>query len=209
MFDVKGFITKNWKGIIGAAVGALGLIGAAGFISNGIKPVVTDGKVMLKSWERRIYIQKLETIRDSGWTVPKGGRVYDTRCEYKGTKKVPIGVDENGNTCYKEVSEHATKYYYEVDEWRDVRSVYAQNNSDKDGNIVAPYWPNVGELGDSERVGSRSELYEIHIKVRETGELKTFKVDQSTWDIVNARDDVRVTSSVFHSNKADTVEVLD
>lgn len=208
--DVKEFIANNWKKGLAIIVGAVGLVGAGSFFVDGMKPVEIDGEIMLKSWDRHIYIQKLETVKKSGWTVPKGGRVYDTRWEYKSTERVPSGVDQNGKTCYREESRYATKYYYEIDEWKDSRVKVTNGTETTMRASEEPHWPEVKDLQEgAERVGRKTENYEITIKVHGTGEIKTFSVNQTAWNLLKPSDCVKVTYGKFTSSRADSVELLD
>lgn len=203
--NIINYVQKNWKTIAVVAAGIAGIVGLTGFVSGSVQ---IEGIIKNVSWTRRINIHQKRTVKKSGWSVPAGGRVTDTRWEYKGQKKVPSGVDKDGNTAYKEISEYATKYYYEIDEWPIVRHVVTNAYSDANGWILEPYWGQV-ELGENEKEGSRESEYEIHITERETGALKTVRVSESVFRQVKPTDYVRVKVGRLMPNKAIEVDVLD
>lgn len=209
---VKDFFKDNWKKI---AIGGLGILGIGG-LGFGLfemgKPVTSEGTVQTVSWDRVVYVQKLVTVKESGWEVPKGGRVYDTNWEFKKFIDVPSGKDQNGVTKYKQEAQYATKYYYEIDKWQNDRLVRTNAISDKSGNIVGPYWGEVGELEDGkERIGSTREAYYICIVDNKTREVMEFRVDDRVWNNIGRGDYVRVNHSRFRDGScyvAKSVEVL-
>lgn len=194
---VKDFFKDNWKKI---AIGGLGLFEMG-------KPVTSEGTVQTVSWDRVIYVQKLVTVKESGWKVPKGGRVYDTNWEFKKFIDVPSGKYQNDVTKYKQEAQYATKYYYEIDKWQNDRTVWTNAISDKIGNIVGPYWGEVGELSDDERIGRQEEAFYICIVDRETKAIKEFEVSDYEWRNVARGDYVRVSHSK-RSRVGKSVEVL-
>lgn len=207
MNAITNFLKENWKSILAGVLG-FGAITAIGVgIYEADKPVTSEGIVQTVSWERTIYIQKRETVKKSGWNVPKGGRVYDTSWEFKEFINVPSGKDQNGNTTYKQEAKYATKYYYEVDEWNNDREITTNAISDKRGDIVGPYWGEIGELSDDERIGRQEEAFYICIVDRETKAIKEFEVSDYEWRNVARGDYVRVSHSK-HSRVGKSVEVL-
>lgn len=94
------------------------------------------------NWERVIEIQEYKTVKESDWSVPNGGRLYDTRSEIhhydqvvdhyetveeqkseqyiSGYESVVTGTRDLGNGYFEEITEnrpvYSTRYWTETHE---------------------------------------------------------------------------------------------
>lgn len=205
--------------------GAVGVLALIGLLIWFFMPKSVDMVVSGVSWERHIQIHQFQTVSESDWSVPNGGRVYDQRREihhydhildhyedyyetvteqvidhYKTVKsKRDLGngkfeITEEKEPVYKTVSRkekrqrpvyvdvpvYSTKYYYELERWRNNRSVDTSGSDKKPyfGEVTLakgqpPY--NVGE----EKESGRSSTYKVTGVVDD--EEKTFVVDDESW----------------------------
>lgn len=67
------------------------------------------------SWDRTITIEEMRTEKDSGWSVPSGGRVYDESWEFKEYKQVLDHYETVEVTKSREVISHYETDYSYVD----------------------------------------------------------------------------------------------
>lgn len=188
--------------VVGTAIAGIAYLSK--LFLDGCKPKTTVGTVKVMSWTTISRIDKKTRSKKDGWTVPAGASVYDTRWEFKGMSKVPSGVDQDGNTTYKEVPKYATKYYYEVDEWAYDRSHKAHMDIHEGENFIAPYYPEV-ELQENEKITNRSLNCSITIVSDETGELKTITVGRGVFDALTPGSRVAVTKGPFTATKVELV----
>lgn len=103
-------------GIIGAVFASLCLIA---FLFYPLKQEISITGV---SWERTVTVEEERTIKESGWDVPSGGRVYDEKEEFR--KFVQV-IDH-----YETVEETKT---------REVFSHYETVNETKSRQVVSHY----------------------------------------------------------------------
>lgn len=75
---VRNVFTNRKKEILGS-MAALAAIGLGAFLFWPIQEVQTATDF---SWDRSIVIEEEKTVKESGWSVPFGGRVYDERSEF-------------------------------------------------------------------------------------------------------------------------------
>jgi hypothetical protein len=82
-------------------------------------------RVVAIKWDTAIARLQYQTISESDWYVPTGGRVTDSYSKQRGTRSVPDGeekyTDSNGNTKYRtkyrRVPVYDTHYEYDIDKW--------------------------------------------------------------------------------------------
>lgn len=91
-----------------AVVAAVGMFFA-------LRPKTVDMKVASFGWERSIAIEQLQTVEESGWSLPAEGRLITTNQEISGYNKV---FDHNETVEYTEpvrVLDHYDEYTTTVD----------------------------------------------------------------------------------------------
>lgn len=59
------------------------------------------------SWERNIYLEEYKTVKESDWSVPTGGRIYDSKREIRSYKQVL----DHYETKTRQVSERVLDHY--------------------------------------------------------------------------------------------------
>lgn len=77
----------------------------------GFYPIKKTVTVTGFSWERSIIIQEERTVAEDDWSVPPGGRVYDTREEIRGYESVLDHYETRYETKTREVYDHDEVYY--------------------------------------------------------------------------------------------------
>ena len=140
------------------------------------------GVVKSLSWSRSISIERKVTEIHEGWSIPADGRKLSSQEKQRSTREVVIGIKKEtcivrgkprdlGNgyyddgikevACDKEITRTepvmGTWYKYEVDIWRQYRSVQTS------GNDTNTYWGQV-QLEHRERRGGTSESYVLYIQ---------------------------------------------
>lgn len=206
--NIKEIATsKSGMFAIGAVIIAIGS-GIWKFIKEGNEPIETVYDVQSKSWSTSVQIYKKKTVQRSGWTAPNGAKIINTQWEFKEMKKVPVGIDADGNTTYKEVPEHATKYYYEVEEYVYDRTVDASGSEKYFGDtMTCPHYPDV-TLADDEKIDSRSAYYSASFRNVETGELKNFHVKIDVWNNLVPGNRVIITTTKWAPNTIKTIRTV-
>lgn len=124
-----------------------------------------NATVVSRSWSRSIDIQRYQTVQESDWEVPAGGR--ETR-EYSAlhhydhiyTGSTCTGKPEVCTSNYIDVPVYRTKYDYDIDRWITVRT------PELHGVGTEATWPDVSDLKDgtalgSERAGTRYSKYTV------------------------------------------------
>lgn len=107
-FNLKRF---SWKSILGVTAGIFLVIGLICWIL----PKEVEFEVNEISWNRSVNIEQRVTVKESGWTVPSGGRIYDTRTEIKEYQNKL----DHYETYYETVSEKVIDHYKTVTKKRD------------------------------------------------------------------------------------------
>lgn len=64
-------------------------------------------------WERNISLEEYKTVKESGWSVPAGGQVYETKTEIQSYTSVLDHYETVTETKSRQVIDHYdTEYYY-------------------------------------------------------------------------------------------------
>ena len=84
------------------------IVGALIFLFAPIKEVAT---VTDFSWSRSVAIEEFQTVRESGWSVPSGGRTYDTREEIRNYTQVLDHYETVTKEKSRQVLDHYETYY--------------------------------------------------------------------------------------------------
>lgn len=101
---------KQFSPIKAAVIAAI--LGIIVFLFYPIKETLTITEF---SWDRTITIEEMRTEKDSGWSVPSGGRVYDEKWEFKEYKQVLDHYETVEVTKSREVISHYETDYSYVD----------------------------------------------------------------------------------------------
>ena len=199
--------SKSGLFAIGAVVAALGA-GAWKWIKEGNTPIDTEYETQSKSRTTSMQIYKKTLVKKSDWNAPNGAKILDTRWEFKEMKKVPSGVDADGDTTYKEVPEYATKYYYEIEEYVYDRTVSASGSENYFGDtMTSPHYPAV-ELSDDERIHNKSASYNAVFRNTETGEIKSFSIGANVWNTISAGSRVIITTTKWAPNSIKSIRTI-
>lgn len=76
-------------------------------------PIEKEVTVNGFSWDRQITVEEERTVKESGWSVPNGGRVYDERLEISGYVSVIDHYEDVSEVKTKQVIDHyETTYTY-------------------------------------------------------------------------------------------------
>ena len=193
---------------LGGVLAAIG-VGIVKIIKEGNEPIETIYEVQSRTWTRTTDISKRKLVKESDWKAPTGAKILDTRWEFKEMKKVPSGIDANGNTTYKEVAEYATKYYYEIYKWVFDRRRTASDSERFFGDTMAiPRYPDPDTLGEDEKVSGHSAHYTAVLRNTETGELKTFPLEFDIWNSIGAGSRVIVTTTKWAPNSVKKLQTI-
>jgi hypothetical protein len=133
----------------------------------------TDAQVEVTrvSWSRAIEIQQYQTVQESAWSIPQGGREtrhYEAFHHYNhivtGSRQVCSGTGKT-QTCstqltYTDYPVYQTRYDYDIDRWITVRT------PERHGIGHNAEWPDVSDLKEgtalgSERAGTRISRYTV------------------------------------------------
>lgn len=201
------FTSKSGLFAIGAVIAALGA-GVVKLIKEGNEPIDTIYEVQSRRWSTSMQIYKKTLVKKSDWNAPNGAKILDTRWEFKEMKKVPSGVDANGDTTYKEVPEYATKYYYEIEEYVYNRTVSASGAEDYFGDtMTSPHYPEV-ELSDNEKIYNKSAHYDAVFRNSETGEIKSFDLGGDIWRTIAPGNKVIITTTKWAPNSIKSIKTI-
>lgn len=163
-----------------------------GFIKHMSEPIEETGVVCALDWERTVSIGRKKLVKDSAWEAPKNAKIYDTQYMFKKMIKVPSGVDAHGVTQYREEPQYATKYYYEIEKWVTDRTLRSH------GSNCEPFDPEF-TLSDGEKVLRTNKNYSITVRLN-TGEIKTFKIDECLWEALHQGQKVTITTNRLNPN---------
>ena len=187
------------------------------------RPKIREAEITRMGWERSIDVEQLVTVRESGWTLPRDGRLqytqeeiqtyntvldhYETVTKYRevpdGGHEEVVGYKDLGNGNFEEITTwvtdyrtetyqeqepvyiqvpvYGTKYYYDVDRWKVVRTL------DSSGMDKSPYWAD-GTRGPDERLGAEHERYYIYVNYKDRE--YSCPVPFAVWDALNIGDAV-------------------
>lgn len=158
--------------------------------------VTVDGH----QWKRTIAVERFDNVTESAWcdSLPRGAKKLSSSKEKRSTKKVKDGEEckrrrkDNKDGTFKEVKECKPKFReepvydqkcrYSVDKWKTVRTEVAEGAS----SAPAPEWPSVklakeGTCKGCERIGTKTESYELRFVDAAEGETHECEVEQSQW----------------------------
>ena len=176
-----------------------------------VLPKDVDLNVTSLKWEREIRIEEYKTVRESGWSVPTGGRVvytnreirdykpiyrrqavYDSENEFKGYENVIVG--------YTPI--YDTKYYYDIERW--VYSRTATSSGERktpysfelvpsnDRDKSTPYWPET-HLKSNERETLRTENYYVlgyNVNDKKQ-EIKQYDISYDLWNQITPQNTIK------------------
>lgn len=201
------FTSKSGLFAIGAVVAA-GCAGIWKWIKEGNEPIDTIYEVQSRRWSTSMQIYKKTLVKKSDWNAPNGAKILDTRWEFKEMKKVPSGVDANGDTTYKEVPEYATKYYYEIEEYVYNRTASASGTESYFGDtMTSPHYPEV-ELSSDETIHNKSAHYDAVFRNAETGEIKSFSLGSDVWRTIAPGNKVIITTTKWAPNSIKSIRTI-
>lgn len=78
-------------------------------------PIESHVKITGFSWERCIIIEEERTVDEHDWSVPAGGRVYDTSWEIRCYEQVLDHYETRYRTVSEQVIDHYDTYYNYID----------------------------------------------------------------------------------------------
>ena len=153
------------------------------------------------SWEYTMNIEEYKTVKDSGWDVPDGGRVYNSYKKKRDTKTVVVGYDSDGKPITEEQDVYDIWYEYEIEKWK------FKTNIITCGTDRNPYFreynfykanPNTNTVGD-EREGSRKQKYFIH-GIDDKNLPITMEIDGQRWHELEIGGKIEVSHLRFGDN---------
>lgn len=152
------------------------------------------------SWTYEMSIEEYKTVKDSGWYVPDGGRVYNSYRKEKETKTV-TEYDSNGKAVTKEVKVYDIYYEYEIEKWRFKTNIITV------GNDRNPYFkeynfhranPDTISIGD-ERCGNTYQHHYVH-GTDNDGNSKQYEIDETRWHELEIGGKIKISHFRFGDN---------
>lgn len=187
----------NVKAIAAAVTAILAVSGIAA-VSIPVSEKIT---VKRFSWTYTMDILEYKTKHSSGWSVPKGARVTETRTRELRKEKTLIGVDDKGNNKYIETPIYAPYYEYDYEDW------VFKTNIISCANDKVPYYKDynlqikeegVTSVGD-EKIGDLHEKYYIH-GFNSKNEPVTYEVNRDQWDRIEMGGTIIIKHHRFNDN---------
>lgn len=135
------------------------------------------------SWDYSIHLEEKCTVSDSGWSLPKGAKLTDTRSEIYTYNSVldhyeiserKISNEVYREPIYRQEPVYRIKYYYDMDKWVDGRVIETKGEGKK------PYW-GYFTLESNEREKTRVSKYFITVTDVDTDKKLTYSVSQDEW----------------------------
>lgn len=157
--------------IVAMALSLFAIVGFAAFYPAKVQVI----KVVAVAWERNISVEYLQTYIEEDWSVPCGGRVISSWISLKSYTTSHTATNSKGHsrTTHTTHWRPATKYKYEIDRWRHIRTEKAR------GEDFNPSWPTV-TLGNRERKARSSQTYIVNfVGEDKISYEKTF--DEAAW----------------------------
>lgn len=199
------------SGIKFAAGAVIAFVGCGIYkmIKKGNEPITATYDCISVAWRHEIEILRKETVIKHGWEVPKNAVVIDTRWAYKDTKKVPDGVDDNGEIEYSEESEYATWYTYRTEDYvRDnIKSASGSCNFMGD-TMTCPYDPEVHLDSEDMKIGKKTRSYTGTFRDVDTGAIKTFELTREVWDNIRPGVKVQITTTKWNPNTVKSINII-
>lgn len=133
----------------------------------------TNAQVVQLRWSRAIDIQRYQTVQESDWSVPDGGRETRSYLAYHHSVTYisgyissemcsgkPVVCTTVRTPIYSSYPVYQTKYDYDIDRWITVRT------PERHGVGTAAVWPDVSDLKEgtalgSERAATRYSKYTV------------------------------------------------
>ena len=157
-------------------------------------------EVVGHTWEREVAIERYGPVQRSAWCdgLPGDARVIDSFPAQRGSRQVPDGEDcamrrqDQGDGTYRETVECRPRYRaepvmdrrctYVVDRWTVVRTATASGS----GFDPRPRWPQPvlarqGQCDGCERLGARTESYQVTLRELESGRTHRCRVSEPRW----------------------------
>lgn len=159
------------------------------------------------NWELKIALLQYQTIQESGWHVPVGGRITDSKWEIRtyeryisGYETVTVrgssyncGTSKKPKTCrhpdttktepkYSTRPVYDTKYYYDIDRWVNIQPLITSGN---DKELVE--WPNTTgythnapDVIGNIRLGQRISHFWL-VGTGDNGKKYSLDMDETKW----------------------------
>ena len=196
------------KFIVGVSAALVGA-GIYKLIKKGNEPIEATYKCISVSWRHETEILRKETITEYGWEVPKNAVVLDSRQAYKDMKKVPDGVDDNGEIKYNEEPEYATWYSYRTEKYvcDHVKSASGSCNFFGD-TMTCPHDPEIHLDDDDVKIGKTTRSYLGTFRNVDTGQMKTFNLTREVWDTIRPDVKVRITTTKWNPNTIKSINII-
>lgn len=171
----------------------------------------TNATVLHKTWQRAINVERWQTVRESDWYVPGGGRMISAYPAIHHWERYQSGVKQDCSwsgtgkdrryrcdtkAVYSSRPVWETRYDYEIERWVVVA------RPERDGVDTDPVWPDVSDLRapnpppiGAERAGQRISRYTVQL----VGDSHTYAIDMSEerWTIFSPGQRCRLTLNIF------------
>ena len=153
------------------------------------------------SWTYEMSVEEYKTVKDSGWDVPNGGRIYNQYKKKHGTKTVFDGYDSDGKPKTKEEDVYDTYFEYEIEKWKFKTNIITV------GNDRNPYFKeynfhradaNTVSIGD-ERCGNTYQHHFVH-GVDNEGNFKQYEIDETRWHELEIGGKIKISHFRFGDN---------
>lgn len=167
---------------IGGAIIVL-LVAVAAFF---LWPYELEAKVVSRSWERTIYVERWQENQHEGWDVPQGGVIISSERRYRRSEEYQCGTtttrNSDGTTTsspkYCSRSIYDDWYTYRIWEWTEVRAF-------RKAGVASPVWPDASDIADTnptnpERLGRRVETYTTVLATKDTS--YTYTGSETQWE---------------------------
>jgi hypothetical protein len=164
------------------------------------------------TWQRSINIERWQTVEESDWSVPSGGRelrnysaIHHWERYVSGSHQVCTMKTTNGKVAqscsteltYSSRAVYRTKYDYQIERWIVVRAPTRQ------GVNNAPVWPDVSDLHTSpaltigdERAGAQVARYTVELQA--SGAPYAIDLPQAQWAAYRPGEPCRLVVTLFN-----------
>lgn len=142
------------------------------------------------------YISGYKTVTEH---VDLGNGYFETRTHQEPEYSTRYYTVQTQKPVYKSEPVYKTKYYYDIDRWMYERTVTAEGEND-------PYWPEITNLDDNERTGTRTEKYSI-TGINDKNKEKTYKISYDLWEQIHVGDEIDVIVSGNTITEIKSIEV--
>lgn len=213
----------EWRLKVGGIALAIILV-AIGIYYVATYRYVTTATVIATNWQLEIGQLQYQTLQESDWSVPNGGRVDHRKWEQYGTERYvsgshtetrsggtySCGTTKNPKTCkypdtkvtvtdYSTRPTYAWRYYYYIDRWVNIAPLVTSGTDKED-----VHWPDTTDHTYNEdntigniKLGTRHSHYWIIVTV----EGKQYSIDMidAMWKEYAKRDTAKLTLGYFNN----------